>query len=103
MVSARLGASHLTILDPRLDRDRGLPNDHPYGTTESFWFVRPGDTLSFFELNSLRPLAMHVPVLSTARFKNATAALAMAALMNSELCVQQHSRSRPRDATTRAV
>ena len=67
MVSARLGNNHLTILDPRLNRDRGLPNDHPYGTTESFWYVRPGDTLSFFELNTLRPLAMRVPVLSTAR------------------------------------
>ena len=53
--------------------------------------MRPGDTLSFYELNTLRPLAMRVPVLSTARLKNATAALAMAARMNAELWVQQRS------------
>ena len=40
------GDNRLTILDPRLNRDKGLPNDHPYGTTESFWCLLRGIFMS---------------------------------------------------------
>lgn len=95
VVSRRLSGNRLTILDPRLERDKGLPNDHPYGTAESFQNVRPGDTLSFYALNSLRPLALHVPVVSTARFTDKQEALAEAAAMNAELPKPPYSADPP--------
>ena len=79
------GTNRLTILDPRLARDRGLPNDAPYGTVESFQHVRPGDGLSLYELSTLRPLALGVPVLRVARLTDAAAARAAAARMNAEV------------------
>jgi hypothetical protein len=78
------GLHSVTILDPRLLRDKGLPNDGPYGTAETFQHVQPGDTLRFHQLNTLLPLASR-PVLSTTRLINRTAALALAAQANIDL------------------
>lgn len=65
-------------------RDKGLPNDAPYGTAETFQNVQPGDTLQFFALNSLRPLASR-PVVSTKRLTNRTLATGLAAQANADL------------------
>ena len=47
----------LILLDPRLSRDVGLPNDAPYGTAETLPYLKPGDNMAFYALNSLVPLA----------------------------------------------
>ena len=80
-----IGAQNrLTILDPRLKRDKGLANDAPYGTAETFQHVVPGNFLSFYELNSLQPLATR-EVSSITRISNVTSAAAMAAKMNKDM------------------
>lgn len=93
-------------------RDKGLPNDAPYGTVETFQNVQPGkatnvmtivvpavtviivaivhcrrttgDTLEFFALNSLLPLASR-PVISTRRLTNHSLAIGLAAQANIDL------------------
>jgi hypothetical protein len=81
---ANMSSGGLIILDPRLNRDKGLPNDAPYGTAETFQNVKPGDRLQFFQLNTLLPLATR-PVLSTRRLTNTSLATGLAAEANTQL------------------
>jgi hypothetical protein len=55
----------LVIADPRLRADVNVPDDHPYGTVESMSNVRPGDTLSFRDVNTLE--LIHQGAIATVR------------------------------------
>jgi hypothetical protein len=45
---AEPGPERLLVLDGRLSRDRGMPDDWPYGTVETMPNAAVGDVLSFF-------------------------------------------------------
>lgn len=80
----------LVLLDPRLSRDIGLPNDAPYGTAESMQYLQPGDNITFYELSSLRPLATRT-VNSVKRFIDVAAGAAFAAAFTAEVNAPPYS------------
>ena len=67
----------LVLLDPRLSRDIGLPNDMPYGTAESLQHLRPGDNITFYALSTLTPLATRT-VAAVKRFTDVANGAALA-------------------------
>ena len=82
--------NRLVLLDPRLSRDVGLPNDTPYGTAESLQHLRPGDNVTFYQLNSLIPLATRT-VTSATRFRSVAKGAALAAAFSSEINAPPYS------------
>ena len=50
-----LGPNELIILDPRLQVAQGVPDDTPYGASETLPNARPGDVLEFHALNTFVP------------------------------------------------
>ena len=72
------GGERLVLLDPRLSRDAGLPNDAPYGTAETLQNLRPGDNVTFYQINTLKKLATRT-VASATRVLDVAAGAALAA------------------------
>jgi len=83
------GGERLVLLDPRLSRDAGLPNDAPYGTAETLQNLRPGDNVSFYQLNTLTKLATRT-VASATRFSDVAAGARVGQNFNSTVNLPPH-------------
>ena len=79
------------VADPRLRNDRGMPDDHPYGTVETMPNVRPGDALTFYDPSTLA-------VLRRATVHQATrVAVGSPLVARAQACVDGTPRGNPSD------